>query len=87
MNITSTEIQPEIVTDDQRIKLNDIFKKLDTHELHYIYKILVENNVKHTKTSTSILFLDSDVPDSILVEIYEYANKRYSESLLYRQIT
>ena len=75
-----------LVTDEQRIELNEIFKKLDTHELHYIYKILVTNNVKHTKTSASILFLDSDVPDNILVEIYEYAKKRYAESLLYRQL-
>ena len=74
------------ITEEQRIELNDIFKKLDTHELHYIYKILVANNVKHTKTSTSILFLDSDVPDNILVVIYEYAKKRHAELLLYRQI-
>lgn len=74
------------ITDEQRIELNDIFKKLDTHELHYIYNILVSNNVKHTKTSASILFLDSDVPDSILIEIYEYAKKRHAELLLYRQL-
>ncbi len=74
------------ITEEQRITLNDIFKKLDTHELHYIYKILVANNVKHTKTSASILFLDSDVPDNILVEIYEYAKRRHAELLLYRQI-
>ena len=73
-----------VLNKEQKKELNEIFKKLEIHELHHVFSLLSEHSIKYTKTNNAVLFLDSDVPPNILFKIYDYSLKRFEESLLYR---
>lgn len=70
----------------QKKELNNIFKKLELHELQHVMNVLKENNVKITKTLNAVLFLETEIPENVLEIIYNYSVQRFSESMLYRQV-
>lgn len=60
-------------------KLKEKIDKLNPIQHEEIYKLIITNNIKHTKSSEGVFILSSEINQEIYTKIIEYIN--FCESL------
>lgn len=60
-------------------KLKEKIDKLNPIQHEEIYKLIIANNIKHTKSSEGVFILSSEINQEIYTKIIEYIN--FCESL------